>query len=47
MGGSVDSGKSSGTNSESHGACSEDFVSWFYNSKVYMSIAMSNRAVER
>lgn len=36
MGGSVDPGKSSGTNGESHGACSEDFVSWFYNCKVCM-----------
>jgi hypothetical protein len=34
MGGSVDPGKSSGTNGESHGACSEDIVGWFYNGKV-------------
>ena len=34
MGGSIDPRKFSGTNGESHGACSEDIVSWFYNSKV-------------
>ena len=34
MGGSVDPGKSSGTNGESHGACSEDIVSGFYNGTV-------------